>query len=196
MKKFILLALVCLFTNSIFSQGAVVKAGPMTPKNHRMTSYYDVNDKKGYYIVWDTKTGKSIQYYWDSNSTSWKAFEINITANPVPGATGSIMFDVYYDYKDSKAYYIAWDTKSGKSIQYYWDSNNTKWSAFELNLPASPLPGATGEIMIKSYFDSTDNKAYYLVYDTNTGKSLQYYWDSNNTKWSAFEINLPENPLK
>ena len=163
--------------------------------NVRMTSYFDVNDKKSYYIVWDIKTGKSIQYYWNGTYTRWDAFEINLPEKPVPGALGNIMFDVYYDYNDSKAYYIAWDTKTGKSIQYYWDGTNTKWSPFEINLPANPVPGATGEVMIKSYYDSTDGKAYYIAYDTNGGKSIQYYWNGTETKWDAFEINLPEKPL-
>jgi hypothetical protein len=163
--------------------------------NTRITSYFDVNDKKSYYLVWDIKTGKSIQYYWDGNDSKWSSFEINLPPQPVPGATGNIMFDVYYDHTDGKAYYIAWDTKTGRSIQYYWDGNASKWSPFEINLPSAPLLGALGEIMIKSYFDSTDSKAYYIVYDTNGGKSIQYYWNGTDSKWNAFEINLPEKPL-
>lgn len=163
--------------------------------NVRITSYFDANDKKSYYLAWDIKTGKSVQYYWNGSTSKWDAFEINLPAQPVPGALGNIMFDAYYDYNDSKAYYTAWDTKTGKSIQYYWDGTNSKWSAFEINLPAAPLPGAIGEIMIKSYYDSNDNKAYYIVYDTNGGKSIQYYWNGSNSKWEAFEINLPAKPV-
>ncbi|MDO9000273.1 hypothetical protein [Sediminibacterium sp.] len=163
--------------------------------NIRITSYYASNDKKSYYLAWDIKTGKSIQYYWNGKTNTWVSFEINIPEQPLPGATGNIMFDVYYDYKDGKAYYIAWDTKGGKSIQYYWNGKTSKWAAFEINLPTTPLPGATGEVLIKSYYSTEDSKAYYLVYDTNGGKSIQYYWDGKSSKWMPFEINLPAKPL-
>lgn len=163
--------------------------------NTRIVSYYDLNDKKSYYLVWDIKTGKNVQYYWNGSEHKWDSFEINLPAQPVPGALGNIMFDVYYDHKDGAAYYIAWDTKTGKSIQYYWNGSGHKWDAFEINLPASPLPGNTGEVMIKSYYATEDSKAYYIVYDTNGGKSIQYYWNGSDHKWDAFEINLPEKPL-
>lgn len=163
--------------------------------NVRMTSYYSQKDKKSYYIAWDIKTGKSVQYYWYGTESKWKAFEINLPEQPVAGALGNIMMDVYYDYKDGKSYYIAWDTKTGKSVQYYWNGTDSKWKAFEINLPENPLPGNKGEVMIKGYYSTEDGKAYYIVYDTNSGKSIQYYWNGKDSKWNAFEINLPAQPL-
>ncbi len=163
--------------------------------NIRMTSFYDINDKKAYYISWDIKTGKSIQYSWNGGEHKWESFKINIPEKPVAGALGNIMFDVYFDHNDGKSYYIAWDTKTGKSIQYSWNGGAHKYDAFEINLPETPLPGATGEVMMKSYYDSNDGKGYYLVYDTNGGKSIQYFWNGGAHKWEAFEINLPAKPL-
>lgn len=169
---------------------------PGTAQNNvRMTSYYDYNDSKAYYLVWDITSGKSVQYYWNSAKTKWDAFEINLPATPLLGAKGHIMMDVFYDSKDRKAYYLVWDTKTGGSVQYYWNPAKTKWEAFEINLPASPLPGATGDIGMKVYFDTNDQKAYYIVWDSNSGKSMQYYWNSDLNKWDAFEINLPASPL-
>jgi hypothetical protein len=164
--------------------------------NVRMTSYYDYNDSKAYYLVWDTKTGKSTQYYWNPGLTRWDSFEINLPADPLPGVQGSVMMDVHYAGNDKKAYYLIWDTKTGKSIQYYWNSAKTKWDSFEINLPENPMPGATGEIGMKTYFDTNDQKAYYIVWDTNVGKSIQYYWNSAKTRWDSFEINLPPAPIK
>lgn len=184
MKKLLFAALLLCITFKFSAQN-----------NVRMTSFYDWNDKKAYYLVWDSKTGKSVQYYWNSNATKWDSFEINLPASPLPGVKGNVMMDVFYDDKDKKAYYLVWDTKGGKSIQYYWNSNGTKWDSFEVNLPEAPLAGATGDIGMKMYYDSNDNKAYYIVWDCNTGKSIQYYWNSNSTKWDSFEINLPASPL-
>jgi len=183
MKKTFLLVILCMALK--FS----------AQNNVRMTSFYDWNDKKAYYLVWDTKTGKSVQYYWNSNGSKWDSFEINLPAAPLPGAKGNIMMDVFYDNNDNKAYYLVWDSKGGKSIQYYWNSNGSKWDSFEINLPAAPLPGATGDIGMKMYYDTNDKKAYYIVWDCNTGKSLQYYWNSNDSKWDSFEVNLPATPL-
>jgi WD40 repeat protein len=184
MKKLILLALFACLAFRISAQN-----------NIRITSFYDWNDRKAYYLVWDTKTGKSVQYYWNSNDSKWDAFEINLPAMPLPGAKGSVMMDVFYDSNDDKAYYLVWDAKGGKSIQYYWNSTGNKWDSFEINLAAAPLPGAVGDIGMKMYYDSNDKKAYYIVWDCSTGKSIQYYWNSGASKWDAFEINLPASPL-
>ncbi len=184
MKKLLIVFLFVL-ASSLFAQN-----------NTRWVGYYDVTDGKAYYLAWDIKTGKSTQYYWNGNETKWSSMEINLPAAPLPGATGNIMFNVYYDVSDSKAYYIVWDTKGGKSIQYYWNGNDTKWAAMEINLPAAPVPGAKGDIMIHAYYDHSDKKAYYVVYDTFNGQSIQYYWNGNETKWSPMEINLPPNPIK
>lgn len=184
MKKLILLSAILCFCIKLAAQN-----------NTQMTSFYDWNDKKAYYLVWDVKTGKSVQYYWNSSSNKWDSFEINLPPAPLPGATGKIMMDVYYDSNDDKAYYLVWDTKTGKSIQYYWNASGTKWDSFEINLPADPLPGHTGEVGMKMYYDNNDKKAYYLVWDCSTGKSIQYYWNSSATKWDSFEINLPASPL-
>lgn len=180
-----------LFIFAILLNASFIKA----QNSVRMTSFYDVNDKKSYYIVWDIKTGKSLQYFWNGSVSKWESFKINIPENPVPGAIGNIMFDTYYDYKDGKAYYIAWDTKTGTSVQYYWNGTKSQWDAFKINLPANPLPGNTGDILIKSYYSTEDGKAYYLVYDTNGGKSIQYYWNGTSNTWESFKINLPEKPL-
>lgn len=185
MKSLQTLALALLFCPAfIYSQN-----------NIRMASYYDSKDSKSYYIAWDIKTGRSMQYAWNGSSHAYEPFAINIPAQPVSGATGNIMFDVHYNFKDSKSYYIAWDTKTGKSVQYSWNGSEHKYEAFAVNLPDKPLTGVTGEVMIRSYYDSTDNKSYYLVYDTNGGHSMQYYWNGTDYKWNAFEINLPEKPL-
>lgn len=162
----------------------------------RIIDYYDSKTKLAYYLAWDIKSGKSVQYYWSIPDHNWKAMQVNLPGDPVTGATGNIMFDAYYDQNTEKAYYLAWDTKTGKSTQYYWNISKHNWQAVEINLPENPLPGATGDIMMDSYYDQTTHKAYYLVYDASTGRSIQYYWDNQVHKWHPMEVNLPGNPLK
>jgi len=164
--------------------------------NIRMTSFYNSIDKAAYYLVWDIKTGKSAQYYWNATASKWDKMEINLPAQPLTGATGNIMMDVFYNSIDKEAYYLVWDTKTGKSVQYYWDGAASKWDKMEINLPAQPLPGATGEIGMKAYYDYNDKAAYYVVWDCASGKSIQYYWDATTSKWAKMEINLPADPLK
>jgi hypothetical protein len=182
MKKLFVLTFLCLTLKGF------------TQNNVRMTSFYDWNDKKAYYLVWDIKTGKSIQYYWNGSDSKWESFKINLPATPLAGVKGTVMMDIFYDDKDKKAYYLVWDTKGGKSIQYYWNGSASKWNSFEINLPETPLAGATGDIGMKMHYDTNDNKAYYLIWDCSTGKSIQYYWNGSASKWESFQINLPANP--
>lgn len=179
MKKIILLFAI------IFTSLSLTKA-----QTTRMISYFDSNHDQAYYLVWDIKTGKNIQYYW--NDGKWVSMEINLPQSPLSGVLGNVMFEVYYDQKYKQAYYIVWDSRGGKSVQYFW--NDGKWEVMEINLPATPLPGAKGDVMIRPYYDEKYSQAYYIVYDTAGGKSIQYYWSDG--KWTPMEINLPEIPLK
>ncbi|MBK6833765.1 MAG: hypothetical protein IPG89_05590 [Bacteroidetes bacterium] len=66
-------------------------------QNTRIISYFDNNYNKSYYLVWDIKSGKNVQYYWADGK--WTAMEINLPQTPLTGVTGNIMFEVYYDQK-------------------------------------------------------------------------------------------------
>lgn len=159
-------------------------------QNTRVISYFDTKFNKAYYLAWDIKSGKNIQYYWGAGK--WEVMSINLPSTPLPNAKGDIMFEAYFDTKFNTAYYIVWDVKTGKNLQYYWGEG--KWKTMSINLPEVPLPNAKGDIYIKPYFDQKFAKAYYIVYDSTEGRSIQYYW--NNGAWEAMSINLPEILLK
>jgi len=162
--------------------------------NFRMLVYHNIQDNKPYYLIWDITTGKSIQYYWDEQD-EWVSFDINLPENPLKDVKGNVMMDVYYDKGDHETDYIIWDTKTGKSIQYYWEQSSNSWKTMEINLPETPLPGAKGEIMIDGYYNVLDNEPYYLVYDTESGKSNQYECKYDTHQLISFYINLPEKPF-
>jgi hypothetical protein len=145
-----------------------------------------------YSLAWEVSTGKSQLYYWNSESSSWDALPINLPEKPIPGATGNIMLEPYRD-GNGTDYCLAWAETGGKSILYYWNSDNSVWDAAAINLPEKPVPGATGKIMIKPYFDE-NAIGYCLAWDKSTGQSQLYYWNADASSWDALPINLPANP--
>lgn len=117
--------------------------------------------------------------------------EINLPASPLPGML-NIMYEVYYDQKYQSAYYICWDTKTGKSMTVLLGRWKMEWYGDQFT--CFTTSGSKGDIMIKPYYDVKYESAYYIVYETSQGKSIQYYWADG--KWNSMEINLPEVPVK
>ena len=152
-------------------------------------------DKKGRDVVlaWDTKTGKSVFYRWNSSSYSWNAYEINLPSSPVPGSTGDIMMTPYID-MTGRDVVLVWDTKSGKSMFYNWSDNTYNWEPYEINITSNPVPGSTGLIMMEPYLDS-GKRDVILAWDNTTGKSVFYRWNGSSYSWKAYEVNLPSSPI-
>lgn len=154
---------------------------------------YMDNNNYNYCMAWDMSTGKSLLYYYSFDTYRWEPVSVNLPENPVPGATGNIMIEPYMD-NNGTSYFMAWEVTTGKSTLYYWNSDTYVWDAAQVNLPSSPIPGASGKIMIKPYIDNY-GIAYSLVWDSESGKSLLYYWDSETYTWKVAEINLPPAPV-
>jgi hypothetical protein len=181
MKKIMLSLVVLMF---------VVSGMMKAQTNTKMITYYDPEEKIAYYVVWDTKTGNNLQYYWAGDK--WDTMAFNIPSPPLLDTIkGDIMFDVYYDTKVKRAFYTIWDTKTGKNIQYLWDEG--QWSEMKYNLPQQPFEGAKGDIMMTSYYSESEGKAFYVFYDAAGGKSVQYFWADDH--WTDMRLNLPEKPL-
>ena len=163
-------------------------------KGQIMMSPYIDNTGRDVCLVWDTQTGKSLFYSWDTSSKNWKAYEINLPENSIPDAKGQIMMSPYVD-NTRRDVCLAWDTQTGKSFFYSWNTSSKNWKAYEINIPENPIPDAKGQIMMRPYVDNTGRDVC-LAWDTQTGKSLFYAWSTSSKNWKAYEINLPENPLQ
>lgn len=160
--------------------------------NTKMISYYDPAYRQAYYLIWDTRTGANMQYYW-GDSMRWDTMAFNIPSPPLPGIIeGKVMFDVYYDTLMQRAFYTVWDTKTGRNIQYVWDSGS--WTDLKVNLPQQPIENPKGEVMLSSYYSEIEKKAFYTFYDTEGGKSVQFFWADDH--WSDLKYDLPADPLQ
>jgi hypothetical protein len=160
--------------------------------NIKMITYYDPAYRQAYYLVWDTRTGANLQYYW-SDSLRWDTMAFNIPSPPLPGVLeGKVMFDVYFDTMMKRAFYIVWDTKTGRSIQYVWEDGS--WTDLKINLPQQPIENPKGDVMVSTYYSEVEKKAFYTFYDTEGGKSIQFFWSDDH--WNDLKYELPPDPLK
>ena len=146
------------------------------------------------FVAWDTKTGNSKIYYWDSKVAKYATTEIGLPASPLGKATGSIMIEPYVN-GHGASMFVVWDTKTGDSKIFYWDSKVAKYVATEIGLPENPLGKVAGSIMIEPYVNG-HGASMFVVFDTKTGNSKIYYWDSKVAKYVATEVGLPKAPLK
>lgn len=176
------------------------------------TSVHVPSQDKTYYeaLVWDSETGTSTLYFYSYDSKSFKAYEDNVQlpANPLGEASGSVMADytsVHVPSQD-KTYYevMFWDTKTGTSKLYFYSFNDKKFKAYEDNvqLPSAPLDNTgSGTVMMDytSVHVPSQDKTYYevLVWNTQTGNSKLYFYSFTDKKFKAYEDNvqLPSTPL-
>lgn len=156
-----------------------------------MVSYVD-NSGRDVVLTWFTDTGKSVFYAWDTDIDNWAAYEINLPATPLAPVSGKVMMAPYVD-KTGRDVVLVWDSGSGKSVFFAWDTDVNNWAPYEINIPTNPIPDAKGTIMMNPYVDKTDRDVV-LIWDTVSGKSLFYAWDTDLSNWAPYEINLPINP--
>ena len=65
----------------------------------------------------------------------------------------------------------------------------------EVGLPAKPLAKVTGKVMIEPWVVS-QGATYFIVWDTKSGLSAIYYWDSSAYKYLPTDVALPVPPVK
>jgi hypothetical protein len=180
----------------LFLLGVVVLAMPAAHAQkaigkNMMLSYID-NTGRDVVLTWLTDTGKSTFYAWDTEIDNWAAYEINLPPSPLSPVSGKVMMVPYID-NSGRDVVLVWDSGSGKSVFYAWDTQDDNWAAYDINLPAVPVPDAKGTVMMSPYVDKSGRDVV-LVWDSVTGKSVFYAWDTQEDNWAPYEINLPANP--
>lgn len=176
----------------IFAKNLPPVTIPNPEGNVMMFPYVD-NVGKDVCLVWDVKTGHSLFWYWSGEKNDWETYPINLPQKPLLNASQNVMMHCYID-NIGRDVCLVWNTKTGQSKFYTWNYELNDWSSFEINLPAKPVPGANGEIMMHPYKDR-NGRDICLVWEQMTGKSLYYFWSASANDWTAFDLNLPENPV-
>ncbi len=181
------------------------------------TSVFVPSQDKTYYecLVWDKYTGKSILYYFNYTDGKFVAYaeeaQIPTSISAVSSSSeksGVIMMDYTSVHvpSDDKTFYecLIWNTKTGKSVLYYYNYTDSKFKAYsdDVQLPNDPLNGlADGEFMMDytSVHVPTQEKTYYeiMVWDTQSGYSQLYFFDYNLSKFVTYEekVQLPSEPM-
>lgn len=142
-----------------------------------------------YHLFWNPQVGNSQLYSWSPTEAKYTAAVIGLPSNPLQGVKGKVWVNSYVN--QGKSFHLYWDTKTGKAQLYSWDG--TKYAGAVNGLPDAPLPGAKGEVLIRSYVNN--NVAHHLFWDTETGATQLYRWNGAEAKYTAAVIGLPTNLL-
>jgi len=158
--------------------------------------------------VWDTKSGKSKSYTHEENNTSNSAdrsvhsggntigvhkaeFSVEkvvvLPEKPLSSATGDILI---YPYVGSKNF-IAYDTKSGASACWAYNSQLGQLEPGKISLPSKLVEGASGQVLfIPNIYGNTT----FFCWDTKTGKST--FYTVGGSKITPGKTQMPETPIE
>jgi hypothetical protein len=158
--------------------------------------------------VWDTKSGKSKSYTHAVNNSSNSADRsvhsngntmgtnkpefseekvVVLPEKPLSSATGNILI---YPYVGSKSF-IAYDTKSGASACWAFNSQLGQLEPGKISLPSKLVEGASGQVLfIPNIYGNTT----FFCWDTKTGKSTFYTFAGS--KVNIGKSQMPETPME
>lgn len=209
------------YTDKVFKAYAEDVQLPSNPlgsvaSGNIMADYASVHiptQDKTYYEVlfWDDKTGTSKLYYYNFIDKAFVEYDSNVQLPEEPldfQPQGRVMANyssIFVDSED-KTYYeaIFWDTKSGKSMLYYFNYTDNAFVAYDANvqLPSFPLDFApTGSVNAdyESVYVPSEDKTYYeiLFWDNASGRSTLYYYNYTDKVFKKYDesVQLTDTPL-
>jgi hypothetical protein len=138
-------------------------------------------DKSEVILAYNDNTGKSVEWYFDETLKKMKQASAGWQLPAATGITGNVKMQAYID-PDKSEVILVWNSANGQSASWYYDeaTKQMKKSKPEYQLPADL--GITGTIMMYPYIGA-DNSEVILCWDTQTGKSVEYYFDKGLKKF-------------
>ncbi|MCW5906431.1 MAG: hypothetical protein KIS94_01100 [Chitinophagales bacterium] len=148
-------------------------------------------DKSEVVMVYDTKTGKSVEWYYDEAEKKMKKAGAGFQLPANPGVTGNVMMKAYIG-ADGSEVILVWNTTTGQSVSWYYDEAEKKMLKNTDNYQLPQSIGLTGNIMMFPYIGS-DGSEVVLCWETATGKSVSFYYDNAEKKFlkSTAQYQLP-----
>jgi len=166
-------------------------ANPGVSGSVRMAPYLGP-DGSEVVLVWDTRTGKSVSWYFDTGEKKFKRAEAGYQ---LPAQKGAEVHMAPYLAKDKSEVVLVWDAATGKSANWYFDTAEKKFKASE---PGFQLPanlGLKGRVMMRPYL-AKDGEEVVQTWSVTTGESINWYYDEATKKMARSEagFQLPANP--
>lgn len=137
-------------------------------------------------LTYNSKTGKSVLYYYSSDSRAFEKSSYQLNSNPT-GDAGEIHLRPYLD-QDGLECILAVNAKTGSSKLYFYQTSTKTFEAAPYQLPANPT-GDTGKIFGYPYLDQ-DGLECVLVWNATTGKSVLYFYQTATKQFAPAPYQL------
>ncbi len=151
---------------------------------------YVGSDKSEVILCWDTKTGRSVQYFFDKELKKFREADDRFQLPSDIGLTDDVMMHPYVG-ADGSEITLIWNKTTGKSVAWYLDNKAGRYVKAKPGFQLPAAPAITGNVMMYPYVGN-DSSEVILTWNVSTGKSISYYLD-NATK--AFTKSTPEYQL-
>lgn len=156
---------------------------------------YLAKDGSEVVLVWDAKTGKSANWYFDKAKEKFQLSEPGWQLPATLGLAPPVEM-VPYLTKDGSEVIHTWSRSTGESINWYFDDAANKYQRSEAKFQLPRDPGVKGDVFMHPYLTSKKDEVI-LVWSGASGASVSWYFDDEKDKFarSPAGYQLPQAPL-
>jgi hypothetical protein len=167
---------------------------PRQKGGEMMMAPYLAKDGSEVVLVWDARTGKSWNWYFDKEARKFKLSEPGFQLPPNLGLPSPVMMQPYMS-KDGEVIQT-WSSSTGQSINWYFDDAEKKYQRSEAKFQLPRNPGVTGDVRMFPYL-AHDKSEVMLVWSGASGASVSWYFDDEKAAFvrSPAGFQLPATPL-